>query len=235
MKSKLLGALVVSAALVGCGGGSGGGSSSTSTQPAGFESNGIYANDADLVVMIVDDTRAKNNVIVGDFAGDAVYFTHSAESSQDKMVTTGLTYADTNNYLVDSTLEMTSTFSGDTATITGTVNNQNVIYSLDKTASTKALSDIAGTHTNADDGSVWTIGTDGAFSLTGAVCQISGTLVRNGEYFDLTNAQAVSCIDDDLNGSYSGVLVTASHNGQSYMGGLMGNDDALLWGSVPIN
>lgn len=233
MKSKLVGALVISAVLVGCGGG--GGSSGSPTPQTGFESNGIYVNDADLVVMVVDDTRTQNNVIFGDFAANAVYFTHTAESSQGKIVTTGLTYADTSSYLIDSTLEITGSFSGDTATITGTVNNQNLVYTLDKAESTKALSEIAGTYTNTDDGSVWAIGTDGAFSLTGAVCQISGTLVRNGDYFDLTNAQAVSCVDDDLNGSYNGVIVTASHNGQSYMGGLLGSDNKLIWGSVPLN
>ncbi|MEZ9439492.1 hypothetical protein [Vibrio atlanticus] len=103
---------------------------------------------------------------------------------------------------------------------------------MDKTSDSLPLSQIVGTHTNPTDGSTWTINADGSFSVNG-ICAISGKLVRNGAYYNVTGASAVSCSTTALNGTYNGVLVTVQHKGAHYIAGLLGNDSGILWGHAP--
>ncbi len=74
MKNKgLIVGLIASVSLIGCGGGGGG--SSTPSSVSSFSGSGIYVNTADLAVMVVDSSRSANNLVVGDFANNGVYFT----------------------------------------------------------------------------------------------------------------------------------------------------------------
>ena len=189
-KGLIVGVLA-SVSLIGCGGG-GGGSDATPTSGKAFSGNGIYVNSTDLAVMIVDSSRAANNLVVGDFANNGVYFVDSATTTENQMKTKGVTYADASSFLKDSNQIMTADFSGDSVALTDVFNGSNLAYSMDKTSESLQLSQIIGTHTNPDDGSTWTINADGSFTVNG-VCTITGTLERNGAYFNVNNANAVSC------------------------------------------
>ncbi|CAK1790738.1 Lipoprotein [Vibrio crassostreae] len=231
MKNKgLIVGLIASVSLVGCGGGGGG--SSTPSSASSFSGSGIYVNTADLAVMVIDSSRSANNLVVGDFANNGVYFTDSATTTEKQMKTKGVTYADASSFLKSSSQEMTANFTGNSVSLTAVFNGSNLAYSMDKTSDSLQLSEIVGTHTNLSDGSTWTINADGSFTVNG-ICTITGTLVRNGAYFNVNNANAVSCAQASMNGTYSGVFLTVKHGGIDYVAGLLGNDTSLLWGSAP--
>ncbi|CAK3434070.1 Lipoprotein [Vibrio crassostreae] len=231
-KIGLIVGLLASVSLVGCGGGGGSDATATPTTSKSFSGNGIYVNSTDLAVMIVDSTRAKNNLVVGDFANNGVYFVGSATTTENQMKTTGVTYADASSFLKDSNQTMTANFTGGAVALTAVFNGSNLAYSMDKTADSLLLSQITGTHANPDDGSTWTFNADGSFVVNG-ICTISGNLERNGAYFNVNNATAVSCAQSSMNGTYSGVFLTVKHGGKDYVAGLLGNDTSLLWGSAP--
>lgn len=225
--------LLASVSLIGCGGGdSDAASTPTPMKSKEFLGDGIYVNSTDLAVMIVDSSRATNNLVVGDFANNGVYFVDSATTTENQMKTKGVTYADTSSFLKDSNQIMTADFSGNSVALTAAFNSRNLAYSMDKTSDSLQLSLITGTHTNPDDGSVWTIKADGSFTVNG-ICTITGTLERNGMYFNVKNATAVSCAQSSMNGTYNGVFITVTHGGTEYVAGLLGNDTSLLWGSAP--
>ena len=226
---KILCTLAILSSITACGGGGGEG---TPNQNEGFIGNGLYVNTDDLAVMVVDSDRSANNLALGDFANNAVYFVDSATTSEFQMQTKGLTYADLSTFLSNDDLVMTADFDIDTVTLTAVVDGVNLIYSMDKTEASLAISDLVGTHTNLDDGSTWTINTDGSFVVNG-VCTIEGRLERNGDYYNVDSAVATSCLPSSFNGIYSGVFLTVNHSGQVYIAGLLGNDDGLLWGSAP--
>lgn len=232
MKNKgLIFGLVTIVGLVGCGGGGGGGS--TAAQPVkSFKGDGLYVNPADLSVMLVDSKRSKNNLIVGDFANDSIYFVDTATTTETSMTTKGIKLANSSAFVQNSTQVMNAKFDKAIVTLTSVFNGTNLVYSMNKTAASLPINQITGTHTNPSDGSTWTINSDGTFAVNG-VCSITGKLVRNGEYFNVDNATAVSCSQSSLNGTYNGVLLTVKHNGKDYIAGLLGNDTGLLYGNAP--
>ncbi|WP_198106479.1 hypothetical protein [Vibrio navarrensis] len=67
MKKALL-ALATSAALVGCGGGGSG--SGASSQDTTYKKDGIYVNNTDLVVMLVDSDLPLGSVLIGDYVNN---------------------------------------------------------------------------------------------------------------------------------------------------------------------
>ncbi|WP_413285642.1 hypothetical protein [Vibrio sp. MA40-2] len=217
-----------SSLLIGCGGG---GSSDSSPS---FTGNGIYSNTADLAVMIVDSTRDSENIIVGDFSNDSIYFTNTATTTVNTMTTTGLTYADTATFAVDTDLVLTATFDSSEVTLNGEVDGTNLIYSMDKASDSLSLAEIVGTYTDADDGSTWQVNSDGSFIITGT-CIITGDIERSGAYWNITDASAVSCTDSEFNGTYEGVFLTVNHDGHDYIAGLLANSVAMQWGSTAIN
>ncbi|UTV27493.1 hypothetical protein [Photobacterium atrarenae] len=228
MKNKhiVLG-LLASASLVGCGGSSDSGSSKSGS----FVGDGIYLNSSDFAVMIVDSTRTENPLAVGDFANDSVYFVDSATTTGNTMVTKGITVSDSTVTVSLSEQEMTATFTDSQVTLTAVIDDANLIYSMDKTAASLPLAQIVGTHTNPDDGSTWTINADGSFTVNG-ICTISGTLQRNGDYFNV-NATATACASSSFNGAYTGAFLTVKYNGTDYIAGLLGNETSLMWGHAP--
>ncbi|MBY6197332.1 hypothetical protein [Vibrio hangzhouensis] len=199
-----------------------------------FVGDGIYINDTDFVVMLVDSKRESNNLVIGDFEGNSVYFVDSAVTIENKMITKGLTYADSYNFLKDENLVLNAEFNASSADVKGQEGGLTVTYSLDKAASSLPLEQLVGTYTNPEDGSVWTINPDGSFIVSG-VCTITGQAQRTGAYFSVLEAEAVGCSEPVLEGTYFGAFMTVNHQSQDYVTGLLGNDYALIWGSAPIN
>ncbi|MEZ8292012.1 hypothetical protein [Vibrio sp. 10N.237.312.B06] len=232
MKNKgfILG-VFASVVLVGCGGGS---SAAPSAAVKTFSGNGLYVNPTDLTVMLVDSKRSKNNLIVGDFANNSVYFVDSATTTETSMTTRGLSFTSNNVFVKERIQLMHAKFTNNIATLTAVVSGSNLVYSMNKTTDSLALAQITGTHTNTTDGSTWTINADGSYVVNG-VCTITGKLVRNGSYFNADNASAVSCSQSALNGSYNGVFLTVKHNGKDYIAGVLGNDTGILYGNAPTN
>lgn len=230
-KNLILGVVTI-LGLVGCGGGGGGSTAAPTAQS--FKGDGIYVNSTDLSVMLVDSKRSSNNLIVGDFANNGVYFTDSATTTESQMKTKGITYADASSFITNSGQELTANFTDSSVSLTAVFNGSNLAYSMDKTSASLPMDQITGTHTNPSDGSTWTINTDGTFVVNG-ICSITGKIVRNGEYFNVDNATAVSCTPSSLDGTYSGILLTVKHQGTDYVAGLLGNDTGLLYGNAPKN
>jgi len=222
--------VLLTVGLVGCGGG---GSDATPTPNTAnsFSGNGIYINSADSIIMAVDSTRDKNNLIVGDFNYGSVFYVESATTSQDQMKTKGMTFADNNGFVYDQEQTMTASFTNSTVTLTAVIDNTNIVYSMDKTSASLPLDQIIGTHTNPTDGSTWTINADGSFVVNG-VCTISGNLKRSSDYFNIDKATAVGCNNVSLNGDYHGILMTVNRNGTQYITGVLGNNTSLIWGSA---
>lgn len=230
MKNKgLIFGLMTIVGLIGCGGG---GDSATAQPVKSFKGNGIYVNPADLSVMLVDSKRSKNNLIVGDFANDSIYFVDTATTTETSMTTKGIKLANSGAFVHNSTQVMNAKFDKAIVTLTSVFNSTNLVYSMNKTSASLPLEQITGTHTNSNDGSTWTINSDGTFVVNG-VCSITGKLVRNGEYFNANNATAVSCSQPSFNGTYNGILLTVKHNGKEYITGLLENDTGLLYGHAP--
>lgn len=216
--------------VAGCGGGE-----SSSTTPTKYLQDGIYLNDTDLVVMLVDTGQADGALLVGDYVDNSMYFndTHTVVNT-NTLKTTGLTYVSNAYYTYDSNIEVTTTFTEQGANLSAVVNNQNLSYSFDKTAPSEELSSFVGTHTNPDDGSVWTINNNGTFTVNG-VCIITGTLRRVKDYFMASNVNAANCSDAAMNASdYEARLLTVNKNGTTYVLSAMANGSNILWGSVPV-
>ncbi|MFS1901160.1 hypothetical protein BCT90_01595 [Vibrio lentus] len=231
--SGLIFGVVLSVGLVGCGGGGGGGGNSEAPSAAKFSGNGIYVNQLTSQAMLIDSARAKDNLVLGDFNEDAVYIAHNGTTTTNKMKTVGLTVVTSTIAYTDEEQEMTATFSGKSVTLNAVLDDGNFIYSMDKTSDSLELGKIVGTHTNPQDGSTWTINSDGSFIIN-SNCTISGNLVRNGSYFDIKGAQAVSCAEAKMNGSYDGVLLTVKLNGINRIAGILGDESYTLWGNSPI-
>lgn len=224
--------LAIGAVLTGCNGG-GGGDSAASSQTI-HTKDGIYLNDTDLVVMLVDTDLTDNAMLVGDYVNDAIYFNDTHTLSGNSMTNKGLAYVSASTYAYDADIETTVTFSSTGATISGVVDNTNLVYSFDRTADSAQIADITGTHTNPDDGSTWTINSDSTFTING-VCTINGTLTRVKGYYSAENVVASGCSDSNLNGTdYKARVITVEQSGTTYILGAMANDTGILWGSTPI-
>ncbi|MCF7355068.1 hypothetical protein [Vibrio phage vB_VruC_PG21] len=239
MKKLMLSVLTVGV-LAGCGGGGGGDSSSSDNteNTTTYQQDGIYLNDTDLAVMVVDSEEAQHGVIVGDYTANAIYIVDSLSSQENTINTTGLTYVDTGTGIYDPTIETTITFNESGADINGTVNGATLMYSFDRTEDSEALDQITGTHTNPDDGQEWTINADGSFVIHAAPsigCIISGTMVLVKDYYyRADNIKAENCIDSSLDGTnYTGIVATVTQNGSSYLVGAMSNGSSALWSATP--
>lgn len=225
--------LVTAVLLLGGCGGDGSSISESSERNDSFSYNGIYFNGADFAVLLVDSSRPENNLIVGDFGSDSVYFTDSATTTKNQMKTVGVTYADEVDFLKDSSQEITADFNDTSVELKSTVNGRNLAYSMNKVSDSLPLPEIVGTHTDTD-GTTWEIFADGSFIVNG-ICTVTGNLVRKGAYFNVEKASATSCALTQMNGVYSGVLLTVQYQGVDYLAGLLGSETALLWGSAPKN
>ncbi len=215
-----------------CGGGGGG--SGSSNKATSHVRDGIYLNNTDLVVMLVDTGLTNAAMVVGDYVDNSVYFTDTHTVTNNTLKTKGLTYASTSTYIYDSALEIETEFDQQGATLTTVVNNQNVVYSFDRAPASAQLDVIAGTHINPDDGSTWIINADGSFIING-VCTISGTMKRVKDYFLAKNVEAVSCDDPDFDSSnYEARILTVNQAGTTYILSAMANPHHVIWGSVPI-
>lgn len=234
--NKSLVLLAVAAALSGCNGGGGGSSESSSSgsTPGTYEKDGIYLNNTDLVVMLIDTEQQDSAMVVGDYVNNDFYANDTHTVNGNTMTNKGLTYASNYSYLYNSTIQTTVTFSSGGATVSGVVNNQNMMYSFERTGASAALSEITGTHTNPDDGSTWTINSDGSFIVNG-VCTFSGSLSRVKDYYLAKNVSATGCDSTAYNATdYEARVITVNHAGTIYILGIMANDKAVLWGSTPV-
>lgn len=223
--------VIVLFTVIGCGGGEESGNA-TSTK---YLQDGIYLNDTDLVVMLVDTEQTNGALLVGDYVDNSMYFndTHTIVNT-NTLKTTGLTYVSNTNYAYDSSIEITTTFTEQGANLSTVVNNQNLSYSFEKTPPSEDLSSFVGTHSNPDDGSVWTVNNDGTFTVNG-VCIITGTISRVKDYFAASNVNAANCADAAMNASdYKARLLTVRYDGATYILSAMANGSNILWGSVPI-
>ena len=230
MKKSLV-AMVLLSTLVGCN--SDGDDSAPDFQQS-YIKDGIYINSTDLVVMLVDTDLRQHSVVVGDYFDDALYFNDTHTISGNTMINTGLSYVSSYEYAYDSTLKTEISFSEDGATISGVIDNQNWVYSFNRTSESAPLSELTGTHTNPSDGSTWTVYGDGSFIVNG-VCTLSGQLSRVKGYFSANNVIATGCSDDTLNGSdYEARVLTVEYSGTTYALGALANENAIIWGSVPI-
>ncbi|EJK2115240.1 hypothetical protein NK428_002115 [Vibrio navarrensis] len=231
MKKALL-ALATSAALVGCGGGGSG--SGASSQDTTYKKDGIYVNNTDLVVMLVDSDLPLGSVLIGDYVNNEFLVNDTHSISGNTLTTKGLSYVSPALTTYSADVEAKFTFSEMGATANGVLNGTNLIYSFDRAPDSVALADMLGTHTNPVDGSTWTIEQDGTFTING-ICTISGKLTRVDSYYSATNVSASNCTDAGFNGNgYGARLLTVTKGGTTYILGIMANNDHFIWGSAPL-
>lgn len=109
-------------------------SSSSSSLVSGFSKhNGIYVNTDDFAFMLIDSSRTTHNLIVGDIAGKDVYLTTSGNvENNNTYISKGLTYSDTNKFISSSSTKMTAAFTDVAAILTGTFNDESIVYSFNK-------------------------------------------------------------------------------------------------------
>lgn len=234
MKKTLL-ALATTALLMGCGGGSSSDASpqgTTDKQATTYQKDGIYINDTDLVVMLVDSDMPLASVIIGDYVNNEILINDTHTINGNTMTTKGLNVvSDTINFYSPD-LEATLTFNETGVTANTVLEGTNLIYSFDRTDDSLPLTDLVGTHSNPDDGSVWTVAEDGTFTVNG-VCVITGTLEYGDGYYSATNVTAANCVDPILNGvDYEARLITVTQGGKTYVLAVMANDENVLWGSA---
>lgn len=229
---KTFAMLAIAAAMTGCGGG-GGGDSTAETQTT-YTKDGIYLNDTDLVVMLIDTDLTDSAMLIGDYVNSDIYFNGTHTISGNTMTTTGLAYVSSNTFAYDENLETSVSFTSSGATVSTVIDNTNLLYSFDRVDDSEPVANITGTHTNPDDGSTWTINSDNTFTING-ICTISGTLTRVKGYFSAENVQATGCSDPSFDANdYSARVITVEQGGTTYILGAMANDNAILWGSTPI-
>ncbi|ENM5765078.1 hypothetical protein V4V57_000744 [Vibrio mimicus] len=218
-------------------GGVGGGTVSGGTQTTPdtlYTKDGIYINEQDLVVMLVDTDLYWKSVVVGDYANNAIYVGDFRTINKNTMQTSGLYYADPSTYYYERTTKINYTFTSMGANLSSIINGQNFAYSFKRAPSSKLLSEIVGTHMNPDDGSTWTINADGSFIVNGE-CTLSGKFIRVDGYFTAKNTSATGCNDISYNDTdYEIRMVTATHKGTTYLLGVAMNYNKIMWGSAPI-
>ncbi|WP_367989826.1 hypothetical protein AB2S62_21695 [Vibrio sp. NTOU-M3] len=228
MKKIILSAISL-VVLAGCGGGDGGESA-----PSSYQKDGLYFNEASLAVMLIDTELSQNSMLVGDYSTNSFYFNDTHTTQGNTITTTGLSYVDNAVYAYDSQLNTTITISESGADISAVVNGQNMMYSFDRTSSSLPVTEFVGTHTNPNDGSTWTINSDGSFSVNG-ICTISGVLTRKDEYYTASNVEASGCANPAFNGTdYYARLVTVKHQDHHHLMAAMSNTNNFIWGSAPF-
>ncbi len=227
-------AVLLSLFISACHSGSGSGSGKNNNTDNHVE-DGIYANDTDLAVMLVDTELAEAALVVGDYTGESIYFTGAYSINDNILKTKGLRYASASTQFHDTDIEITTEFSQQGATLTTTINSENVVYSFDKAPASASLSDIVGIHANIDKYStVWTINPDGSFTVIG-MCNMSGTMVRVKDYFLAKDVKATSCAATSLDGNYEARILTVNWSGKLYILGAMVNTNGIVWWSAPID
>lgn len=243
MNKLILSALTIGI-LTGCGGGGGGDSSpadnSATESPTVYKQDGLYLNDSDLTLMVVDSDESQHGVIVGDYDGvnSSIYIVDSITSSENTIKTTGLTYVKNGYAAYDPSIETTVNFSETGADVSGTINGSTLLYSFDRTADSETLDNITGTHTNPEDGQEWNINADGSFTIYSSAaigCTVTGNMeMVKGYYYRADNVTLSGCTDPQLNNNnYTGVITTVNQNGTTYLLGVLSNGIAVIWGSTP--
>ncbi len=219
----------------GTGGGIGGVGGGTQTTPNTiYKKDGIYVNEQDLVVMLVDTDLYLKSVVVGDYTNNSIYIADTRRLDKNTMQTSGLYYVDLNTYYYEPTTKINYTFTATGANAFSIINGQNFTYSFKRAPDSMPLAEIVGTHTNPDDGSTWTINADGSFIVNGE-CTLSGKFIRVDGYFTAKNSSATGCRDADFNDTnYEVRMVTATHKGTTYLLGVAMSYDKMMWGSSPI-
>ncbi|RBM25101.1 hypothetical protein [Vibrio tarriae] len=221
----------------GTGSGVSGGTVSGGTQTAPntiYKKDGIYVNEQDLVVMLVDTDLYWKSVVVGDYTNSAIYVGDFGTVNKNTMQTSGLYYVDFNTYYYEPTTKINYTFTAMGANVSSIINGQNFAYSFKRAPDSKPLAEIVGTHSNPDDGSTWAINADGSFVVNGE-CTLSGKLIRVDGYFTAKNTSATGCKDATFNDTnYEVRLITATHKGMTYILGVAMNNNKMMWGSAPI-
>ncbi len=243
--------LLLAATIAGCGGGGGGsdssnnstdggsggaGGGSSSTSEHGLD--GLYLNDTSLAILLIDTDLPTQSVLFSSFErnSSSVLINDTHSISGNTMMTKGATFSfpGSGTYSHDANLDTRIDATDYSATIRGVINNTNFIFSFDRTQDSASLADIVGTHTNPDDGSVWTINSDSTFTVVGT-CLVSGTLKRVKHYYTADNVETSSCIADPLNATdYQAHIVTVEQFGIRYLLAVLTNDSVVMWGSTPL-
>ncbi|CZF82068.1 hypothetical protein GCE9029_03009 [Grimontia celer] len=232
-RNSVLTSIAAAMLLAGCGGGD---STATDSQ-SGTSNDGIYLDPTMLSVMLVDTTRDKYPVILANYDTSAILVADSAISSSNSLTTKGITAVEGANgtFVYDENIGTTINFANNSASLDIDIPGYSTTVTMEKTADSLQLADIVGTHTNMNDGSTWTVYEDGSFDVNGQ-CTIGGRLERKSSYFNITWADATQCWNSGFDGTYEyGAIMTVTKDGQSYIAGVIGRSDSMIWGSAPIN
>ena len=241
-KSIYLVGVLASILLAGCSDSDGSSSSiepsSTSETLNTFDGDGIYMDTVEDEIVVVDTDKDSDNIILFRYENGVFEF-HVANSIIDsellgqafELNTLGMTYATDGVYQANDAQEINFSFDGDVLTVTA----PDIGFdgsSLVKTDDTLPLDSLVGTHTNTS-GESWTIFADGSF-VVNASCTISGDMTRDGAYFNIDHATAVSCTNPSLiNDDYSGVVYTYTDGDDTYVLSLLKNESGMIWTVVP--
>ncbi|WP_239834945.1 hypothetical protein [Vibrio cholerae] len=110
-------------------GGVGGVGGGTQTAPNTiYKKDGIYVNEQDLVVMLVDTDLYWKSVVVGDYTNSAIYVGDFGTVNKNTMQTRGLYYVDLNTYYYEPTTKINYTFTATGANASSVINGQNFAY-----------------------------------------------------------------------------------------------------------
>lgn len=237
MQGKWALAAAIGLALAGCGGGGGDDEGSKPIGGSGAKYDGIYVEPNYLGMMLVDTGRKSQPVIIADFSTSVVMVADTAKLSNKKLTTTGLTLADgsSGSLVYSPAMQSNITFGNNSAKASIDLAGEVYSFDLTKAPDSLAVEAVSGSHLNYNDGAEWIINEDGTFTVNGT-CTVSGTFERKDEYFNVTEATAVSCGSDGFEGKYTyGVIVTLSNQGSDYVAGVIGRKGNLLWGSAELS
>lgn len=199
--------------------------------------DGLYLNDTDLAILLIDSDLPTQSVLFGDYSGsNSALINDSHAISGNTMTTTGAAMSSSGTYSYDASLETTIDATIEGATITSTINGTNFVYSFNRTQDSAPLGDIIGDHVNGDEnsGSLWTIYDDSRFIIVG-ICTVTGTLERVKHYYIADNVETTNCASDPLNATdYKARIVTVEQFGFKYLLAVFMNDSAVILESTPL-
>ncbi len=239
MRQKALLASIIGLVLVGCGGGE----SDAPIKPVtkAIEKDGIYANHADSVVMLID-TDVNGGVLVANHSsGDVIYFDSHTESNET-MKTKGLTFLSNNSLVYKPSLEVDMLFDLNSVQMMGSYDGQNLTYSAERTNEKLPATGMQGTHTSAD-GTEWyfehslTSGAGTAFKINANAssggCTIEGIAVpKKGYYYKTENVSVTGCAYTGEN--YYGYIFVSTVDGVPTIQGVVSDDNNYIWGRAPL-
>ena len=183
-----------------------------------------YSNEGGILLAIGDPSEAIFNGVL-------------LKSSQREQSNNTLTFSqlsDPSGINDLSNHKLTATYDGSGMQVSG-FNTTSYLYQLP--TNPPLPSKFAGSYKsgNAD----WTISSDNTFTATNNSdgCLISGELVYGPHYYIVTNTNATSCIDSELNGSYpDGYAVHGDlQSGKDWLGIVIWRNGAYLLDNVPLN